>query len=62
MAADISLNGQPLGHATNQFNRYIFSSTSNVHTFFFKCIPHSTLHPSHVLLSGASFDHRQQHA
>ena len=33
MAADISLNGQPLGHATNQFNRYIFSSTSNVHTF-----------------------------
>jgi hypothetical protein len=34
MAADISLNGQPLGHATNQFNRYIFSSISNVCTLF----------------------------
>jgi hypothetical protein len=46
MAADISLNGQPLGHATNQFNRYIFSSTSNVCTlFFFKCIPHPSPSP-----------------
>lgn len=25
MAADVSVNGRPLGHTSNQFNRYIFS-------------------------------------